>query len=771
MLDLGAGAAIVLEGTEWTVERIEPQFGRVHLVDSTGARMQVSARFLANHRDCRPSTRTGAVRAAARGRQEPSLDDLTSRQRQVLMLRVAHLLEVQTGFRGGDPLRPAPGEPKPCYDPATTTLTERRRAKVAELAAVDLELRRPLALHKVSYRTLVRWEARRQAVGVIGCADDRWLRPASGHPRITEQVREAIHAVRAESLHRSRMSMRTKERLVHQYVREQFGTDALAQIPTYETLRVTWRDWFGPSGGRQRYVRSAAQPVSGQHVVVHRPGQVVALDTTVLPVKVRERVFGDPVSVHLTLALDLYTHSLSAFRLTLVSDSAVDVAMVLRDISMPLPMRPDWGHDMEWPYPGVPANIVADFAGYRVAGLPFFTPETVTTDHGSVYRNHHLVEVQRVLGANILPARILRPTDKQAVERAFGVIRSLLFEHLLGYTGVDVYDRGAAPEADATLTVDEMEHLIATWIVRIWQNRRLGEHAPSWGPGEDHSPNTLFAAAMEQAGFAMAIPSPQLYYQLLPAHHVGIDPDRGVKIRGLWYDGGALDPYRNLHSTRGGKHKGRWAIRRDPRDARTVFFQDPRTHDWHTLRWSGLPPEGEIASFNDARARDLLAAARSAGLKPRTDTELLPLLLDLLDAHVPVASWPTMAKAKRTEHARGDRQRRAARADQATATTAPPARTSVPEPVAAMKNPNQQSPSNAGHIHHAESLKLVSRSDKQRRRHEALQDHHADPPPLLGQQHRTRSLFVLADDDDDEPDPVHEASAPDEPPSGSGPAL
>ena len=50
-----------------------------------------------------------------------------------------------------------------------------------------------------------------------------------------------------------------------------------------------------------------------------------------------------------------------------------------------------------------------------------------------------------MLGANILPARVLRPTDKQAVERAFGAIRSLLFEHLVGYTGVDVYDRGADP--------------------------------------------------------------------------------------------------------------------------------------------------------------------------------------------------------------------------------------------------------------------------------------------------------------------------------------
>jgi hypothetical protein len=54
---------------------------------------------------------------------------------------------------------------------------------------------------------------------------------------------------------------------------------------------------------------------------------------------------------------------------------------------------------------------------------------------------------------------------KAAVERAFGVIRQLLLAKLPGYTGVDVADRGADPEGDACLTVDEMEHLIASWIV------------------------------------------------------------------------------------------------------------------------------------------------------------------------------------------------------------------------------------------------------------------------------------------------------------------
>ena len=334
------------------------------------------------------------------------------------------------------------------------------------------------------------------------------------------------------------------------------------------------------------------------------------------------------------------------------------------------PLRADWGQDMEWPYPGIPASLVASFAGHKVAALPFFAPETVTTDHGSVYKNHHLIEVQRVIGANILPARVLRPTDKQAVERA-------VFRDPVAAAGDAAglardrcrRPRRADPEADAVLTLAQAEHLVATWIVKVWQNRELGEYAPAWIPGTRHSPNTLFAAAMSQGGFALQIPAPELYYELLPVHLVKIHGRRGVKIRGLWYDGPALDPYRSCSSPQGGAARGKWKIRREPRDRRHVFFCDPVTHDWHTLRWTGLPPEGEVPSFSDIRADDLLRAARAAGLQPRSDAELLPLLLDLIGGLIPVDAWPTqMSRQQRTAHAR-----ESAQADQAAADRPAPA--------------------------------------------------------------------------------------------------
>jgi transposase InsO family protein len=531
---LRPGLEVLIEGSARIVEEVSPVSGTVMLQGPYGPEQWGIGRLLGQMRPGPGGEGCGGQRA--------SLDDLSKVEVERLRVRVAHALEAATGFRSGDPARLAPGEPRPEYDPACTTKQQRYAAKAAELARLRPEEAQLLGVEQTGERTLRRLAtACLDGGGLDGCIDRRQVRPSPGHIGIDEEITEAITAVRAECLHRSRVSMRTKERMVHQYVREKYGYDKA--IPSYWTLRRVWREWFGPGGGRQRYVRSAEAVDTGAPIVILRPGQVIALDTTPAPVKVRDGVFGDPVTPYITLALDVFTRSIVAFRFTLVSDTSVDVGQVLRDVMVPLPMRPGWGQEMAWPYPGLPATIVAELAGYEVAALPFFCPETVTSDHGSVYKNHHIVEVERALGCDILPARAMRPTDKASVERTFGSIRSLLFEYLLGYTGVDPADRGVDPEADAVFTLGQLEHLTATWTVRVWQNRRLDQHAPPWAPDQRHSPNTLFAASLAKRGFALRMPSAAMYYGLLPKRHVTVHRKRGIKINGLWYDGAALDPY------------------------------------------------------------------------------------------------------------------------------------------------------------------------------------------------------------------------------------
>ncbi|MEU9302326.1 transposase [Streptomyces sp. NPDC048269] len=678
------------------------------------------------------------------GRQRSRDEDLAEHDLVRAQIRMAHLLEVETGYRSGSRAWARPGEPKPEYDPERTTLTERRRAKAAELKDLDRQEAKQLGLEWMSERTLERLAAQYDEHGVMGLADGRWTPPLRGRWTISEEIAEAIRAVHAESLHRSKVSMKTKERMIHQYVQEKFKAKGkVVDVPHYSTLARVWKEWFGTEGARQRYLRSAAAVETGKaKVVILRPGQVIVLDTTPLPVKVLDDVFGEPISVHLTLALDAYSHSLVAFRLTPVSDSSVEVAMLLRDVLLPLPMRPDWGEELEWPYPGVPAALVAECAGYRVAGLPFFAPETMTSDHGSVYKNHQIVQVARTLKIELLPARAMRPSDKAACERAFAGIQSLLLELLLGYRGVDVADRGVDPEGDAVWTLAEMEHLLATWIVAVWQNRKLDQYAPAWDPGGRHSPNTLFTAAAARDGISLEIPEPSLYYELLPAHFVKIDRRRGVKIGGLWYGGTdpALDPYRGQRSGRSGRHAGKWAISRDPRDCRQVYFEDPEHHGhWHALSWNGLPPGDDVPAFSDSRVREVLHDAARAGLKPRDDMELLPVLLKLVAARTPVSAWPTQMTAKqKSERARELARARAAASDR------------PPVPLSALPTPARPSEL-------AASARRAVTADRQRRR-EASVKQPPTAPPLLGEAIRARSMFVLPDEDVDDAEQADEPS-------------
>jgi hypothetical protein len=732
LLGLAPGRRILLNAVEWTVESVEPQLGRFVLAHTDGRVETRSIRWLVNHPDARISKETEAS-GPGQGTQPRTPADLTAEQQRRARIRAEHVLESLTGFRSGHPSRARPGEPRPAYDPARTTLTERRLVKVAELKAMPPQEAEMLGLRFMSLRTLERLSSATGESLLLACADGRWTRRRSGHWRITEEVRKAIFAVRSETKDRARIGMASKHRLLHQYMAETFPEYPTDKIPSRVTLWRVWHEWFGPEGGRQRYQRSAAQAeeagVAGR-VVVHRPGQVLALDSTPLPVKLRETVFGDAVTATLTLALDLYSHTLPAFRLTLASDTSVDVAMLLRDVMLPLPMREGWGEEMQWPYPGIPADVIAEFTGHTVAALPFFAPETVTTDHGSPYKNHDLVEAERALGCNILPARTLRASDKFAAERAFSSVKTLLFEHLLGFTGTDVADRGADPEGDAVFTLTRMEHLIATWIVQVWQNRKLGEYAPSWGPGEDHSPNSLFAAAMLQGGFALQIPEPELYYEVLRKHHVKIHPRRGVKILGLWYHADVLDePRYQLPSDRGGKHTGKWVVRSDRRDRRQVFFQDPVVHDtWHVLRWNGLPPQDEVPAFSDMTAAHLLDKVKEHKLGPLSDQDLLPVLLEILGSATPVAQWPTQSqKRERTARSRESSRAQAAAADRDGHQAAEPA--AWPE----------------------QTRTVAKAVDASRRRlREASELGEPVAPPLLVDSLRHRSLFLLPDPSDED---------------------
>ncbi|MFE5491581.1 hypothetical protein ACFQ7Z_16785 [Streptomyces virginiae] len=66
-------------------------------------------------------------------------EDLDEEDRRRARIRLAHVLETETGYRSGSPFWAEEGEPRPQFDPGRTTLTQRREAKVAELAALPAQ--------------------------------------------------------------------------------------------------------------------------------------------------------------------------------------------------------------------------------------------------------------------------------------------------------------------------------------------------------------------------------------------------------------------------------------------------------------------------------------------------------------------------------------------------------------------------------------------------------------------------------------------------------
>lgn len=279
VLDLVEGAAVAFDGVDWSVECVEPQFGRVRLVGNAGESTQESFRWLVNHptlRVVQPIVRPEPDFGVG---QPVRLEDLEPEEQDRVRMRVAHVLEAETGYRSGTPHVALPGEPRPAYDPATTTPGQRRRSKAAELAAMDRDEARMLGLAHMGLSTLNHLgPLSRTSALVTACIDRRHLPRRRGHPSITEDLKKAIFAVRAETLHRSRISMATRVRLIHQYMAKHHGADV--ELPHYTTLAKVWKEWFGPGGSRPKYDRSEAAvvrpafPASGPHR--HQPAGLPA---------------------------------------------------------------------------------------------------------------------------------------------------------------------------------------------------------------------------------------------------------------------------------------------------------------------------------------------------------------------------------------------------------------------------------------------------------------------------------------------------------------
>jgi hypothetical protein len=117
----------------------------------------------------------------------PRLDDLDAATADLARQWEQHITEVETGL----PLDAGPdAQPRPEYDPATTTLTQRCQAKARELSALGWQ---------ASARTIARMRQRLRTTGdPRALTDGRSRRPinptGATDPRVVEVIRHALQA-------------------------------------------------------------------------------------------------------------------------------------------------------------------------------------------------------------------------------------------------------------------------------------------------------------------------------------------------------------------------------------------------------------------------------------------------------------------------------------------------------------------------------------------------------------------------------------------------
>jgi transposase InsO family protein len=523
-----------------------------------------------------------------------------------------HLLEVYAPELAGAAL--------PDYA-ASLPVGTRERNKLRELAALGMT---------VGLSTLRRWHARHEAEGLIGLLDRRQLRRASPTGQVDERVVDVLREVLREQRD---LSTGTRGRVVLQAQRlleERYGPEGVvlpSRATLYRVIATLAKGTYAFDHARTR--RSNANRPKGSYTRTHasRPGEVVQFDTT------RLDVLGlydtDTVgAVELTIALDVHTRSILAWRLTPADTKAVDAALLLAQILTPEFMRPGWRETLQMAHAVVPYQrlVSLDQRLELAAARPVMLPENVVVDRAKIYASETFTRACRRLGISVQPTRPYTATDKAIIERTFESINTLFCQHVAGYKGADVSRRGADVEGQAVWTLAELEDLFAEWVVVGWQNR---PHEALWLPGRPQtklSPNEVYGSAIAVTGYIACPLSGQDYVQLLPCQWRKVTRE-GVRINNLTYDAAALGPYREQHSGIA-RHNGKWPIHSDPGNLLVVYLYDHHQQLAVPLPWVHADMVGE--PFADVLCRHAWARLRNRG-EQADEVLLAEELRDLLD--------------------------------------------------------------------------------------------------------------------------------------------
>ncbi|WP_211241242.1 integrase [Pseudonocardia spinosispora] len=405
-----------------------------------------------------------------------------------------HLLELETGQP------PAHQLPRPEYDPTSSTLAQRERAKAHELSATGTA---------TSVRTIQRMRRRYHEQGLWGLIDSRHLPQTSPPGTPTDAVdARVIAAAKAVIDAQTVTSTGTKSRAIRQIKQrldDEHGPDTVAMPSRATCYRLldelsVGKYTFGSATTRRQTANKPSRPYTP--TITARPGEQVQLDTTPLDVMA---VMDDGVigRAELVLALDISTRTICAGVLRPVGAKAVDAALLLARVTVPEPMRPGWDQALAMSASRILHSrlVTLDARMAMAAAKPVIVPDTVVIDHGKIFLSEVFQRAADTLGISVQPAHQQTATDEATVERTFASINTLFCQHVAGHTGRDVTRRGSDVNQRAVWSLPELQELFDEWVIAGWQTRPHDGLRHPFNPDHAISPNDAYAAQIAAAGY------------------------------------------------------------------------------------------------------------------------------------------------------------------------------------------------------------------------------------------------------------------------------
>lgn len=317
------------------------------------------------------------------------------------------------------------------------------------------------------------------------------------------------------------------------------------------------------SEARNRYEANIGS-ISG----ADRPLSIVMVDHTKADIMLVDEINRQPIGrPWLSLAIDVFSRMVVGFYVTFEAPSASSLGLCLANaMCTKMEYLAELGVSGDWPVWG------------RMA--------VVHADNGKEFRGNMIKRACEEYGIDLQWRPVLVPEYGGHIERLMGSVATELHK-LPGTTQSNPAARkGYDSDAHAVMTLREFERHMAEWIVNVYNQRLHSEldMAPirKWTlglMGDDQNPGSGI----------LAKPTDPLRVRLdfMPFYTRSIQT-YGILIDNISYYDPVLDPYVNAADPTNPKAKRQFIIRRDPRDISIVYFLDPTTQQYATVRYRNI---------------------------------------------------------------------------------------------------------------------------------------------------------------------------------------